>query len=117
MSKKLKPIRVFNDLFLLDVSSFIDCSVFTSRAGVASYALIGIGDGKINSACLARFTLKCSFDPDKDFVIAYLSNGNAKKSQKILIAGKKQSKKSALHRLTHEQCSPRCFCKDRPTVI
>lgn len=113
VSKKLKPIRVFNDLFLLDISSFIDCTVFTSRAGVASYVLIGIGDGKINSACLARFTLKCSFNPEKDFIVAHLSKGDPKKSKKILIAGKKTSKKSAMHRLTHEQCTPRCcFCKE-----
>lgn len=113
MSKKLKPIRVFNDLFLLDVSSFIDCTVFTSRAGIASYVLIGIGDGKVNSACLARFTLKCSFDPDKDSIVAHLSKGDPKKAQKILIAGKKTSKKSTLHRLTHEQCTPCiCLCKE-----
>lgn len=116
MSKKLKPIRVFNDLFLLDVSSFLDCTVFTSRAGIASYVLIGIGDGKVNSACLARFTLKCSFDPHNDFIVAHLNKGNPKKSQKILIAGKKTSKTSTMHRLTHEQCA-RCICLCKESAV
>ena len=117
MSSKLKVKKVFNDTFTLDVSKFIDCTVYASRKGIAEWCMIGTGKGNKNTGAMARFTLKCDFDPQIDYLIAVVSKGEQCTAQAILITGKRPvwpvlstcgKKNPADHgayRLTHKDCA------------